>query len=917
MNKIKISDAPISDAQSHGSHPSGECDSIVQECLKYIYTTPDDHDAMERVLSCLGTCLACDRASLFLVRDGYWISTEFEWLGGGATPLKDRIKNEPYDSFSWCDSFFKAGRAGVICNTEDVRAGYPAAYALLRSRHTVSAAALPVRVDGTLAGVLALGNPNPSKVTMAQTILDEICSYLKPLVKRLNTVKQLEVMSFHDPLTGALNRNALMDLYHHPLAAASAAVIFCDISGLKSVNDTEGHEAGDKMIIQCYRLIQKTLRTDRIYRMGGDEFLALYCGETRENVYQDFLTLKHEAAMSQHHIAVGCRWSDEAPLMLEPLIAAADQEMYADKQRYYSTRDHFAHTSKVLDREQEILQDIDENSPFQQYLEKYFFDPETLIKSLTINNTNQFFYFGDIRTNYYYISDQMRDRFGFESNILLNLPHYWEQCICDEEYKKMNSVEVELLFGEKRSSYELLHRLEDVRGNRFWAHNSGCLLWNKDRTVPLFMSGRITMHDKDYSVDQITGFQKDNKALTHLEELQRDGRRTHVIGFCLNHFPKLNQNGATYKGNMLLYHIGSSLLTRLRSKLTFYRLDDVYFMAVIAPEFSGERLALINEIRTIIGDEYKAAEVFDKNPVNFALLPFARSSKTAQEFMELVNDTIDTAKDMPNLPYVSISGEKKREIAQNEHMLSTLHKNVQNNMENFRIIIQPAVHAGTEVPAGGEALLRWKYNGQDVLPSQLLPLLEREGLLDRVDRWVIEQTVAEGALLKECAKDFILTFNISNQVLESNGFAMFLEQTLQRYGMDEHPFYAELYEMHILAYAKRVDEFLKVCRKLRISITQKGFASATALFHAGLSRETNVLKLSVPLIRAFGTPEEQMKVLQSLVHLCHSFGKKICVTQVEDEEINDMVVASGCDYIEGYYHYGTMELQELYEILVS
>ena len=330
--------------------------------------------------------------------------------------------------------------------------------------------------------------------------------------------------------------------------------------------------------------------------------------------------------------------------------------------------------------------------------------------------------FCDIRTNYYYISDQMRDRFGFESNILLNLPHHWEQRICSEEYKKMNNVEVELLFGEKRTSYELLHRLEDVRGNRFWAHNSGCLLWNKDKTVPLFMSGRVTMHDKDYSVDQITGFQKDIKALAQLEKLQRDDRQTHVIGFCLNHFAKLNRDGATYKGNMLLYHIGSSLLTRLRSKMTFYRLDDVYFMAVIAPEFSDKRVALIDEIRTIIEDEYKAAEVFDKNPVSFALLPFARSTKTVQEFMELVNDTIDAAKDTPNLPYVSISDEKQREIAQNEHMLYTLHKNVQNNMENFRIIIQPAVHAGTKLPAGGEALIRWRYDGRDILPDELLPL---------------------------------------------------------------------------------------------------------------------------------------------------------------------------------------------------
>ena len=203
-------------------------------------------------------------------------------------------------------------------------------------------------------------------------------------------------------------------------------------------------------------------------------------------------------------------------------------------------------------------------------------------------------------------------------------------------------------------------------------------------------------------------------------------------------------------------------------------------------------------------------------------------------------------------------------------------------------------------------------------PTSCCPcLLEQDNLLDRVDRWVIEQTVSEGARLKEFAKDFILTFNISNQVRESSDFSAYLEQTLRRYGMEEHPFYAEIYETHILTYAKSMDEFLKVCSRLKISITQKGFTSATALFNTGLGKETDVLKVTAPLLKGIGSAEDQMKVLKALVSLCHSFGKRICVTHVEEQEINDMAVASGCDYIEGYYHCKPMELTELYEILAS
>lgn len=588
MDTMNKTNAKADSKQMGDSHPDLECDAVIRECLKQIYTTPDDHRAVDKVLRRLGDHFECDRITLYLVQNEYWISAEFEWLGKNTVSLKDRVKNEPLEHFSWSSQLFTDGNIVLIHDLEKVRASCPSAYALLKSRQAASVACLVIHIDNILAGVITMENIAPSRMSCAKKVLGEIGDYMKPLIKRLNMMKQFETMSFHDPLTGALNRNAISNLYDHPLRMRSVGIIFCDISGLKIVNDTEGHKAGDEMIIQCYRLMQKTLRTSLIYRMGGDEFLALYHDEPKEAVEKDLENMKRRVATNKHHIAVGCSWSDQAPLMLEPLISIADKEMYADKEKYYSTRDSFAKISKKFQNKYLHISDSKGSSAFQYYVDHYYFNAETLMKSITINNTNQFFYFGDIRTNSYYISDLMRDRFGFDSNLLQDLPHFWEQCICDEEYKKMNSTEVELLFSEKRTSYELLHRLEDVYGNRFWAHNSGVLLWNEDKTIPLFMSGRVTVQGNNYSIDQITGFQKEHKAALKLSSLQKSRQKTDVIGFCLNDFEKINHGKSTYKGNMLLYHIGTRLLSKLGSQILFYRLNDVNFMAIVSPEFTSQ-----------------------------------------------------------------------------------------------------------------------------------------------------------------------------------------------------------------------------------------------------------------------------------------------------------------------------------------
>ena len=59
-------------------------------------------------------------------------------------------------------------------------------------------------------------------------------------------------MSFHDALTGSLNRNAILDFFEETSQLKSLGLMYCDITGLKRINDTHGHEAGDFMIQKCY-----------------------------------------------------------------------------------------------------------------------------------------------------------------------------------------------------------------------------------------------------------------------------------------------------------------------------------------------------------------------------------------------------------------------------------------------------------------------------------------------------------------------------------------------------------------------------------------------------------------------------------------------------------------------------------------
>ncbi|MDP1524408.1 MAG: EAL domain-containing protein [Rhodocyclaceae bacterium] len=96
-----------------------------------------------------------------------------------------------------------------------------------------------------------------------------------------HTEERLEDMATHDALTGLPNRIGLSLKLHQTLSAARmhsrlVAVCFVDLDGFKPVNDTYGHEAGDRVLVEVAQRLRHVIRaTDTVARIGGDEFVML------------------------------------------------------------------------------------------------------------------------------------------------------------------------------------------------------------------------------------------------------------------------------------------------------------------------------------------------------------------------------------------------------------------------------------------------------------------------------------------------------------------------------------------------------------------------------------------------------------------------------------------------------------------
>ena len=169
---------------------------------------------------------------------------------------------------------------------------------------------------------------------------------LGTLLKSLeSTNTELTGISQTDELTGLYNRRALMNIGQHSIDLAIemkryGIVVYADMDGLKAINDTYGHNAGDAAITAMAQILKQVFRgQDVIARIGGDEFVVVASG-----INTSFLTKIRERlnqAQSEWNsdskykfkisISIGAIDFDEKNHNLEKLLSLADKEMYKEK----------------------------------------------------------------------------------------------------------------------------------------------------------------------------------------------------------------------------------------------------------------------------------------------------------------------------------------------------------------------------------------------------------------------------------------------------------------------------------------------------------------------------------------------------------------------------------------------------------
>jgi diguanylate cyclase (GGDEF)-like protein/PAS domain S-box-containing protein len=183
--------------------------------------------------------------------------------------------------------------------------------------------------------------------TIANPLLDDnqeltgVILSSRDITERKQMEEQLKYLSLHDNLTGLYNRTYFeQEMSRLQKGRFSLfGIIVCDIDGLKFINDTRGHKAGDDLIISAAEAIKSSFRAeDMVARIGGDEFavLLLNCdSKTMEKacrrIKQNVSSHNKENPESYLSISIGFAISNGEKVSVTDIFKEADNKMYKEK----------------------------------------------------------------------------------------------------------------------------------------------------------------------------------------------------------------------------------------------------------------------------------------------------------------------------------------------------------------------------------------------------------------------------------------------------------------------------------------------------------------------------------------------------------------------------------------------------------
>lgn len=303
-------------------------------CITLLAAERDIDKAIDSLLIILNNYFDGDRAYLFeFDYENQTTSNSYEYAAEGVSKQIDNLQNIPLEVIdSWIKKFKETGMFYISSIDKDVDKNSDT-YRILEMQEIESLIAVPLVEEEIIIGFLGIDNPKTNYKDLS--LLSSASFFILDSIERRESNTKLQKLSYEDALTSVYNRNkfnAVVDEMHYRIKD-DIGIAYFDINGLKTINDNQGHQAGDKLIKDAADGINSIFIGDT-YRIGGDEFVVISCHVKKEDFEKNVSKAIEKLKNNGISVSFGTSWTGTSENIDEQL-SIADHLMYQNKMYHY------------------------------------------------------------------------------------------------------------------------------------------------------------------------------------------------------------------------------------------------------------------------------------------------------------------------------------------------------------------------------------------------------------------------------------------------------------------------------------------------------------------------------------------------------------------------------------------------------
>ena len=238
----------------------------------------------EKLVESVGACIDADRAYLvFFEGGGENLDVRYEWVKDGKASLKDSIESIDLTLIGWFQEMILSGNQLFVRRVKDLPRQAYGERAYMTKYAIQSLIYLPIQAEGSVIGLVGFDQmvSRQKKLRFNNELLNVVPNIVSDAMIKIKAEKSLNQLAYFDELTGLPNRASLhntigLAIDEVELSGGKFAIIFFDLDGFKTINDSLGHNVGDELLRQVGGRLSSLIKKDlTVARVGGDEFILI------------------------------------------------------------------------------------------------------------------------------------------------------------------------------------------------------------------------------------------------------------------------------------------------------------------------------------------------------------------------------------------------------------------------------------------------------------------------------------------------------------------------------------------------------------------------------------------------------------------------------------------------------------------